>query len=283
VKRKAEGEAAFEALVRRAQHGDRAALEEVVKAVLPQIHGLAMRFLWHPQDAEDATQEILARIVTKLGSFRGESAFRTWAFRLACNVLSTLRRARMEERSLTFEGFRADLAQGLSDDAPSLDPPVEQALLWEEVRIGCTMAMLLCLDRDHRLAYILGEILELDHGTAAEVLEIRPATFRQRLARARADVVGLMQARCGLAHPGNPCRCRRRVATAIARRHVDPRNLLFARCTEQARRFPAVLAEIRRLDEMQRAAALQRASAPSVPSDRFEDWLRRAIERMEEH
>src|SRR5262245_64054099 len=232
-------EAGLEERVRLAQGGDRAALESVVKEIQPQMYGLALRFLWHPDDALDATQEILVRIVTKLASFRGESGFRTWAFQVACNALRTLRRQRMERPGMSLEAFAADLATGLSDSPLVTSPPVEESLLWEEVRIGCTTAMLLCLDREHRLAYILGEILELDHRTAAAALDVSPDAYRQRLARARAEIVGLMKARCGLAHPENPCRCPRRVATAVARGHLDPARLLFATSAEQARRFPA--------------------------------------------
>lgn len=266
-----------EALVRAARGGDRDALEAVVKSVQPLVHGLALRFLWHPEDAEDAAQEILVRVVTGLASFRGESAFRTWVFQVACNALRTTRRRRMEQRTLSLDAFSADLAGGLSDEPLAIPPAADQNLLWEEVRIGCTTAMLLCLDRDHRLAYILGEILELDHREASAALEVTPAAYRQRLARARAAIVGLMRARCGLAHPENPCRCRRRVATAIARGHLDPEQLLFASSAEQARRFPEVLVEIRKLDAMQRAAALQRARIMPGPPETFTLWLRRLI------
>jgi RNA polymerase sigma factor (sigma-70 family) len=274
VSERSGAEATLEGRVRRAQRGDRSALESVVKEIQPQLYGLALRFLWHPEDAQDATQEILIRIVTKLGSFRGESGFRTWAFQVACNALRTLRRQRMERPEMSLEGFAADLATGLSDQPVATTPPVEEALLWEEVKIGCTTAMLLCLDREHRLAYILGEILELDHRTAAAALEVSPDAYRQRLARARGGIVGLMKARCGLAHPENPCRCRRRVATAMARGHLDPARLLWARSAEQARRFPQVLDEIRRLEELQRAAALQRSHLLPPPSEGFVQWLR---------
>jgi len=272
-------DAELEAQVRRAQAGDRAALEAVVGAVQPQVHGLAWRFLWHPEDAEDATQEILVRLVTRISSFRGESRFRTWMFQIACNALRTMRRRRMEERSMTIEAFAADLAEGLSDGPIATSPLVDEALLLEEVKVGCTTAMLLCLDREQRLAYILGEILELDHRTAAEALEVSPDAYRQRLSRARAAIVGLMRARCGLAHPENPCRCHRRAATAIARGHVDPQGLLFATSAEQARRFPRVLAEIRKLDAMQRAAALHRSHVAPPATEEFSKWLRQLVER----
>jgi len=267
----------LEADVARARAGDRDALESIVRAVQPDVYSLAVRFLWHPQDAEDATQEILVRIITGLAGFRGDSAFTTWVYRLACNTLLTLRRQRMEERPMSFGAFGEDLARGLSDDPPRAQPGVEEALLLEEVKIGCTLAMLLCLDRGHRMAYILGEIVELDHREAAEVLEVTPAAFRKRLSRARASITAFMTARCGLVNPDSPCRCRRRVATAIDLGRVDPANLLFASSLDQAKRFPQVLAGIRALEEIRRAAALYRCHTDPKPSEALVSWLRRQI------
>src|SRR6185503_19792087 len=112
-----------------------------------------------------------------------------------------------------------------------------------------TLAMLQCLDRDHRLAYILGEILEMDHIQASGVLETTPAAFRKRLSRARTSITSFMTAHCGLINPANACRCHRRAGTAVALVRVDPSHLLFATSQQQARRFPQVLAEIRQLEE----------------------------------
>jgi len=187
--------------VARARAGDRTALELVVRAVQKDVYNLALRFLWHPQDAEDATQEILIRILTGLVGFRGESGFRTWVYRVACNTLLTLRKQRMEQQTLSLDEFGEDLARGLSDDPLSVEYDVDEKLMLEEVKIGCTLAMLQCLDRDQRLAYILGEIIELNHNEAAEVLETTPAAYRKRLSRARASIVSFMSSRCGLANP----------------------------------------------------------------------------------
>ena len=261
--------------VARAKAGDRDALESVLRAVQKDVYKLALRFLWHPQDAEDATQEILIRVLTGLGGFRGESGFRTWVYRIACNALLTSRKQRMERQPMSFEAFGEDLARGLSDAA---DEDIEDKLLLEEVKIGCTLAMLLCLDRDQRMAYIVGEILGLDHSEAAEVLETTPAVFRKRLSRARSGITSFMLSRCGLANPDNPCRCRKRVAAAVALRRVDPSHLLFASSQQQARRFPEVLAEIRRLEEARRAAALYRSHPEARPSDAFAAWLKQVVE-----
>ncbi|HZR70774.1 MAG TPA: RNA polymerase sigma factor [Burkholderiales bacterium] len=264
--------------VARAKAGDRDALESVVRAVHPEVYGMALRFLWHPQDAEDATQEILVRVITGLAGFRGDSGFRTWVYRIACNSLLTLRKQRMEQRSMSFEEFGEDLARGLEDDSPREERDPDHELLLEEVKIGCTLFMLMCLDRDHRLAYILGEIVELDHHEAAEVLEIAPAAFRKRLSRARASITSFMTSRCGLANPANACRCRRRVATAVALGRVDRAKLLFASSLDQAKHFPQVLVKIRQLEETRRAAALYRSHPSPKPSEAFVSWLRKVVD-----
>jgi len=273
----AANDAALLDAVRRAREGEREALELVVRAIQGDVYRLALRFLWHPQDAEDATQEILVRIVTGLGGFRGDSTFRTWVYRVACNRLLTLKARRMEERAMSFEEFGDDLAAGLSDEALRVEPDVDEAMLLEEVKVGCTLALLLCLDRPHRLAYILGDIIELDHTEAGAVLEIAPAAFRKRLSRARRAVVEFLSSRCGLVNPAASCRCRRRVGTAVALGRVDPHHLLFASSGETARRFPAVLQEIRRLEETQRAAALYRSHVLPGPSEGLSAWLRKTL------
>lgn len=272
------GGEALESQVARARNGDRAALESVVRSIQPDLYNLALRFLWHPEDAEDATQEILIRVLTGLGAFRQESSFRTWVYRIACNALLTLRKQRMEQSPLSFEGFGHDLESGLDAAALRSEEDPDQALLLEEVKIGCTLAMLQCLDRPHRLAYILGEILELDHNEAAAVLDISHPAYRKRLSRARARVSGFMTGHCGLADPANACRCHRRVGAAVALGRVDPSQLLFAGSRQQAKRFPRVLAEIRKLEESRRAAALYRSHPQAAPSTAFLSWLKGLLE-----
>lgn len=267
----------LEALAERAKSGDRAALEALVREIQPGIRSLAQRFLWDPDDAQDATQEILIKVITGVGGFRGESKFTTWVYRVACNTLSTMKAGRMERMGLSFEAFGEDLAQGLSDAPLAVPPDMEEALVLEELKIGCTTAMLLCLDRDHRLAYVLGEILELDHNEASAVLETTAAAYRKRLSRARAEITSFMQARCGLANPANACRCRRRVNVAISQGRVELKRLLFASSAEQARQFPQVLVEIRALEEGRRAAALYRSHPQLKPREDLGRWVRSLI------
>jgi RNA polymerase sigma factor (sigma-70 family) len=177
--------ATLEETVKRAQRGEAAALDEMIRTRQPLMYGLALRMLWHPEDAKDATQEILLRIVTRLATFRGKSSFFTWAYRVGANHLLTWRKGRVEAQGLTFESFGKDLQEGLEDKSPRPD----DALLLQEIRVGCTLGMLLCLDRAHRIVYILGEILEIDSKDGASILRIRRETFRKRLERSRQKIV----------------------------------------------------------------------------------------------
>jgi RNA polymerase sigma factor (sigma-70 family) len=249
----------IEELVREAQRGSKAALQCVIESIQDQVYALALRMLWHPEDARDATQEILVRVVTRLASFRGESRFATWVYRVASNYLISARQSRMEQMGHTFQSFGEELGRYLSDDAVSRQPDPAHEILLQELRIGCTTGMLLCLDRAHRLAYILGEILDIEGREAAEILEISEANYRQRLVRARRAIVNFMKDKCGLANPANPCRCHRRLNFAIATRRIDPANPLFAPDGRHAHGFPRVLELIRSLKDAQRAAALYRA------------------------
>jgi len=190
-----------------------------------------------------------------MATFRSESAFSTWVYRIAANHLLRFRKGSVEKQGFTFEAFGKDLEQGLADSSAHPD----NAILFQEIRVGCTMGMLLCLDRPQRLAYILGEILEIDGKEAAGILGVTPVTFRKRLERARAQIVEFMQARCGLANPKNLCRCHRRLERAIALKRVDRQDLLFGHDLENAMAFPEVLANIRQLEETQRAVALLRS------------------------
>jgi RNA polymerase sigma factor (sigma-70 family) len=179
-----------------------AGLEELVRRHQGWIYNIAIRMLHHPQDAEDATQEILLKAVTRLSSFEDRSSFRTWLYRIVVNHVLNMKRGRVEREALTFKAFGDDL-----DATPDLDLPdrasgsPEARLLVAEAMMTCTTGMLLCLDREQRLTYILGAILGASDTVGAELLEISRDNFRQRLARARRDLHNFMDGKCGLGDP----------------------------------------------------------------------------------
>lgn len=246
----------IESTVTRAQQGEAHALEQLVRQIQDRVHRLAIRMLVDPGLAQDATQEILIRVVTKLSTFAGDSKFETWVYRVATNYLLTAKKMLARDPGLSFEMFAEDLLDGLVDDNAAAP---EDHVMLNELRVRCTMAMLLCLDPNHRAAYVLGDILELDHREAAEALDVPAATYRQRLARARTKVQSFTAKSCGLANASAACSCPRRLPAALAAGRVgaDPVKL-----SQSAPSHADVRADAMRTEASLVAAKLQQATGP---------------------
>jgi len=248
----AAGEGRDQELVRLSKDGSPAALEELVVRHQAWIYNLAIRMVHRPEDAKDATQEVLIKLFTRLSTFDGRSSLRTWLYRIVINHLLNMKRSRAESREITF----AEYGRALDDtpDAELPDPlavPADVQLLIAEARIGCTSGMLLCLDRGQRLIFILGSIFGISDAVGADLLELSRDNFRQRLARARRDLRNFMQDKCGLVNTANPCRCAKKTRGFITAGHIDPNNLRFARerVTHVRDVAARVSAEITGLDE----------------------------------
>jgi RNA polymerase sigma factor (sigma-70 family) len=266
-------------LVELAKNGDRSALEKLVLRHQAWIYNIAVRMVFRPQDAEEVTQEVLIKAITKLSTFKGESTFRTWLYRIAANHVLNMKRRWAETRTTTFAAYGAAINGTPDLDLP--DPnsvPVEVPLLVEETKTGCTTGMLLCLDRKQRLIFTLGAILGASDAVGAEVLELTADNFRQCLARARRDLHRFMNGQCGLVNANNPCRCPKKTRGFIEAGHVDPRRLLFA--SEHVERVRDVAPEtVREIDDVveQQHAAVFRDHPFLLPADQA-DWLRRLLE-----
>ncbi len=261
-------DATLEDLVTRAQDGDRESLGEIVRRVQDRIYGLALRMLFHPADAEDAAQEILIKIITRLGTFRGESRFETWVWRVAANHLLNVRRSRAERRELTFEHFSEQIDRAMADDWDEDSAEPVQNLLVEEVRLECINGLILCLDRDQRLAYIMGEVFDLPGPQAAQVFDITPAAFRQRLSRARTRLRQWCSQNCGLMNPDNPCRCAKVALYDVKKGYIKPDRMFFAPHPARGPADQMTLDRLPEMGEMSRLAALFRCQPEYVsPTD----------------
>jgi RNA polymerase sigma-70 factor (ECF subfamily) len=86
-------------LVRRAKDGDRAALSALCERHAPRVERIALHLLRDPEDARDAAQESLAKLVVRLRQFRGESQFSTWLHRLVVNTCKDVAQARHAQRT----------------------------------------------------------------------------------------------------------------------------------------------------------------------------------------
>jgi RNA polymerase sigma factor (sigma-70 family) len=217
-------EESLELLAAAANQGDGQALERLLRAVHDRVYRLALRMTARPPDAQDATQEILIRVLTRLSTYRGDAAFTTWVHRVAVNYLLDRSKSCVERMEMTFDRFAADLLDGLSA-GPSAAP--DAALLEREVQLACTHALLTCLDREHRVAYILGEILGVDSDDGGYICDVPAATYRKRLSRARQRVRSHLSAHCGLVSEAAACRCPRRVDVALQKGRIQRTRLDF--------------------------------------------------------
>jgi hypothetical protein len=133
-----------------------------------------------------------------------------------------------------------------------------------------------CLDRPHRLAYVLGDIMELSGPEAAEVLEINPALFRKRLQLAREQVRTFLRAHCGLVSDTAPCQCNRHVPATSVDGAADVHPLQFAR---RATSFEEARALVRQVDEARQALEVHRTGQPREASVDFAQQLLTVIDR----
>ena len=270
-------------LVEQAREGNEEALEAVVRGIQDRIYNLSLRMLWHPSDAEDATQEILLKVITHLSQFRQESAFMTWVYQIAKNHLLTTRRHRAETTPLSFafigdvlEAVEAERAQAI----PILESQdgVEQDLLIIEVQRRCTLGMLLCLDRAHRLAYVLSEVFEVNSAQGASILTISETAFRKRVSRARARLRRCMEPNCSLVGEAKECNCVRHLDQSSSAEQRRLATLLATHPLEVSAFQPdaGLLAQARELGQLERVAAIFR----SHPSFAAPDRLVLAIKRL---
>jgi RNA polymerase sigma factor (sigma-70 family) len=251
----------LEQLAAAANNGDGRALERLVRAIHDRVYRLALRMTAQPPDAQDATQEILIRVITRLSTYRGEAALTTWVHRIAVNYLLDRSKSGVERLAMTFDRFGADLLDGLSA-GPSADP--DAALLEREVQLACTHALLTCLDREHRIAYILGDILGVDSDDGGYICDVPPATYRKRLSRARQRVRDHLNAHCGLVSEAAACRCRRRVDAALQQGRIRRDRLEFIDpATDTADQLAEANDRIARLHD---AGQLLRALPAAVPA-----------------
>jgi RNA polymerase sigma factor (sigma-70 family) len=268
----------LESLVEAAKEGDKKALEDVILRIQDRIYGLALRMLYNPSDAEDAAQEILLKIITRLSTFRGESAFTTWMYRVAVNHLLALRRRRPELEAVSFEEYEETLELDSPVDWEESRASALQHIYVEEIMISCLQGLLLCLDREHRVAYLLVDIFDVSSEQGGAILEITPTAFRKRLSRARERIQHFLTKNCALINPDNPCTCERYVISQHYQERVAEKDLVFAghpcRFTQAERNTH----RIKEMDELTRIAALYKQypdfQAPSALIENIRNLVR---------
>jgi len=248
----------LENLVESAKEGDKKALNDLLMKIKDQVFGLALRMLGDPSDGEDATQEILIKVVTHLSEFRQESAFSTWVYRIASNHLLAIRKRRAELSCSNFDDFAEGIDMGLASKWHRSIPEAVLRIWVKEMQISCTQGMLLCLDRDHRLAYILGEIFEVSGEQGGAILGITPAAFRKRLSRSRERLFNFMEKHCSLINPANPCTCEKIIIKNAPEDPGQAPKRQFTNYPCRGHNDPDVINRLKERDKLSQMAAIFR-------------------------
>jgi len=189
-----------EALAARAAAGDDAAFEAIVGRYQARVFRLACR-LTSDTDAPDVLQETFLQVHRHLATFRGESQFGTWLYRIASNAALMQRRARSRRPATSLESFlpRFD-AQGSHLATPAelqvasrSEELLDRRFLAEKARDA--VAQLPDLYRD---AFVLRDLEEMSTADVARALGVEPATVRQRVHRARLMLRGFLSDLAGV-------------------------------------------------------------------------------------
>lgn len=214
-------------LIDQALQGSKPALERLIKKHQNWIYNIALTFVGDSDEAADITQEVLIKVFTKLSTFKGKSDFRTWLYRIVKNHFLNMKRGKHEATPVSFEQFGQGLDQLPDESLSQYSFEVENKILVKEAKISCMKGMLLCLTREQRLIYIIGELFEFTDGIGSEIMEISKENFRIKLHRTKKQLYNFMNHKCGLMNKNNPCRCARKTAGFIKMGYVDPIQLHF--------------------------------------------------------
>ena len=218
-----------EELIDSALKGSRQSLEQIIYRHQAWIYNIALRMVFYPQEAEDITQEVLIKIITKLSTFRKESSFRTWVYRIVVNQVLNMKKSLGEKKHASnFDDYWKIIENVPDNELPLQENyEVEMRTIVNEVKVSCMSGMLLCLDREQRLIYILGAIFQVTDKIGAEIMDISRDNFRQKLSRARKQLFSFMHNKCGLMNRDNPCSCDKKTKVLIDSGYVNPKKMLF--------------------------------------------------------
>ena len=213
-------------LIESAITGNRQALNKLLQRHNNFIYNIAIKMLASVEDAKDVTQEILIKVMTNLAKYDSQkSQFRTWLYRITFNFILNYKKSNTEKAIVSFQQF-FDFMDDIEDDDSVVD---EEAFdpLSEEMKLKCMSGMLMCVPREDRLLYIMGDLFKIDHNLGAEMFDISKENFRKKLSRTRNQLRQWMNNKCGLVNKDNPCRCTKKTKGFIKRGIVNPENLVW--------------------------------------------------------
>lgn len=167
-------------ILARARHGELDAFEELVRRYEKRVYAVALRSSGCPEDAADIVQEVFLRAWRSIESFRGDSGFSTWLFRITMNLCVDHARHKHAQPQTQPIMTEDETERPLPDTAPTPEEHLENSELGRELA-----AALEEISEEHRRIVLLRDVSGLSYTEIAEVLEISEGTVKSRLSRAR--------------------------------------------------------------------------------------------------
>ena len=167
-------------ILTRARRGDVAAFEELVRLYEKRVYAVALRSSGNPEDAADIVQEVFLRAWRSIESFRGDSGFSTWLFRITMNLCVDHARHRHAQPQTQPIVTDDETERPLPDPAPTPEEHLDNRELGRELA-----AALAEVSEEHRRIVLLRDVSGMCYTEIAEVLEISEGTVKSRLSRAR--------------------------------------------------------------------------------------------------
>lgn len=179
-------------LIQKAKSGDNKAFEELIEEHFKKIYNIAYRMTGNPDDASDMTQEVMIKLFRNIGSFKGDSKFSTWVYRVATNTcLDELKK--QKRHSHTSLNAEFDTGDGeMTYDVEDTSPTPEEAAEKKELR-STVAAAIQKLSPDHKAALVLRDIKGFSYDEIAKILNCSEGTVKSRLNRARAALKEILQ------------------------------------------------------------------------------------------
>lgn len=181
-------------LIRKLRERDEKAFREIVETYGDRVYNLTYRMLGNREEAEDVSQEVFITIFKSIDSFRGDSKFSTWLYRIAVNhcknrIKYLARRHDRDQSEYDEEALREQAAGAATAPNPSPRPDKQlEGVELEQIMQRCIAQ----LEEEHRLVIVLRDVEDLSYEEICAITNLPTGTVKSRLHRARLALKKMM-------------------------------------------------------------------------------------------
>lgn len=183
-------------LVRRSQHGDPEAMTCLIVKYQDRVYNTILKICSNHEDAAELTQDTFVKVLESISTFRGQSAFYTWLFRVAVNLTLNHCRKRFKLTPVSLDaagevqGREKEQLVALLADPAQNDPA---RIVQQNETVELLLKMIARLSEEHRIVLVLRDIEQMSYTQIADVLQLEPGTVKSRLSRARVALRELLE------------------------------------------------------------------------------------------